>query len=224
MNCEQVRLLLYLDRKGERSLAEDAIVAEHLSACPACAAEAARITEISGQMREIVQKDPLPRPRMTLVENVMARVAMRPKAVNPGFRWIESHALVIQYALGGALAAICILFNAQTLHDAKRLELLEERTGQIRPGLRETEALSAGMYGFSGRTEEHTLQIVISLFSRAGDERPQPLIDYWKKKYPGLASLRVTGQPTEEERRILETEGAAMVRELTKWINNGGRQ
>ena len=64
--------------------------------------------------------------------------------------------------------------------------------------------------------------VVLPAFYRNTGEHPPLLVEYWKKKYPALAALRLTGNPTEEERRILATEGAALVQELTRWINAGG--
>ena len=222
MTCEQIQLLLYLDRSGERTQREDALVTEHLLTCSSCTAEDARIKATDVRIRAIAREEPVCSHQDALIAATMVCVSVRPDGTEVILRWLGSHSRHIQYALGSALAVICILFNAQSLYDAKRLELLEQKTDQVRMRAPASAALSAEIHGFSGRVEANSFQTILSLFYRNTGEHPQMLVDYWKKKYPALAALRLTGNPTEEERRILATEGAALVQELTRWINAGG--
>lgn len=224
MTCKQTQLLLYLDRSGERTAEKDALVTEHLRNCPSCTAEAARMTATGAHAREVLQQEPVCRRQAVLIEKVMVRVSARPDAVGVLLRWLSTHVEQTQYVLGSALAAICILFSAQSFHDARKLERLEQKTGQVRMHSPGSEALSAGIRGLSGRAEVNSFQSMVSLLSPNTGERRQMLIEYWKKKYPALASMRLTGNPTDEERRILATEGAALAQELTRWINAGGPQ
>ena len=222
MTCEQVQLLLYLDRSGERTQREDALVAEHLLTWSSCTAETARIMATRLRTRDVLQQEPSRSHQDALIEEVMFRVSTRPDGTEVVLRWLGSHSQRIQYVLGSALAVICILFNAQSLYDAKRLELLEQKTDQVKMRAPASAALTAEIHGFSGRMEANSFQTILSLFYRNTGEHPPLLVEYWKKKYPALAALRLTGNPTEEERRILVTEGAALVQELTRWINAGG--
>ena len=222
MTCEQIQLLLYLDRSGERTQKEDALVTEHLLTCSSCMAEDARIKATDVRIRAIAREEPACSHRDALIAATVVCVSVRPDRTEVVLRWLGSYSQHIQYALGSALAVICILFNAQTFYDAKRLELLEQKTDQVRMRALGSEALTAEIHGLSGRVEANSFQTILSFFYRSTGEHPPLLADYWKKKYPALAALRLTGNPTEEERRILATEGAALVQELTRWINSGG--
>ena len=223
MTCEQIQLLLYLDRSGERTQKEDALVAEHLRTCSSCFAEDARIKATDVSFRAIVREEPVCSHQDALIVKTMACVSVRPDGTEVVLRWLGSHSQRIQYVLGSALAVICILFNAQTYYDAKRLELLEQKTDQVRMRALGSEALTAEIHGLTGCVEANSFQTILSLFYRNTGEHPQLLVEYWKKKYPALAALRLTGNPTEEEQRIFATEGAALVQELTRWINAGGK-
>lgn len=222
MTCEQIQLLLYLDRSGERTQEEDALVAEHLRTCSSCTAETARIMGTGLRTRDVLQREPSRSHQNALIEEVMFRVSTRPDGTEVVLRWLSSHSERIQYVLGSALAVICILFNAQTFYDAKRLELLEQKTDQVRMRALGSEALTAEIHGLSARVEANSFQTILSLFYRNTGEHLPLLVEYWEKKYPALAALRLTGNPTEEERRILATEGVSLVQELTRWINAGG--
>jgi hypothetical protein len=222
MTCEQIQLLLYLDRSGERTREEDALVAEHLRICSSCRVEDARIKATDVRIRAIVREEPACSHQDALIAKTMVCVSVRPDGAEVVLRWLGSHSQRIQYVLGTALAVICILFSVQSFHDARKLELLEQKTGRVWMHAPGSEAVSAGIRGLSGRVEANSFQTILSFLSHNTGERPQMLIDYWKKKYPALAMLQLTGNPTEKERRILATEGAALVQELTRWINAGG--
>jgi hypothetical protein len=222
MTCEQIQLLLYLDRSGERTREEDTLVTEHLRTCSTCRAEAAGITTTALRARDVLQREPSCSHQDALMKSVMLSVSARPDVMADFRHWLASHAEHMQYVLGSALAAICILFSYQSLHDARKLELLEQKTGRVRMPAHGPEDYSAGIRGLSGRVEANSFQTILSLLSHTTGERPQMLIDYWKKKYPVLATMHLTDNPTDEERRILATEGAALVEELTQWINAGG--
>ncbi|MCX6138038.1 MAG: zf-HC2 domain-containing protein [Ignavibacteriales bacterium] len=215
MTCEQIRLLLYLDRNDERTWEEENLVAEHLQSCPSCAAEAADITAIGLRVRGIPRRRLSRSHQDALTNRVMLQVSTHPDAAGFILRWLGSHAERTQYALGTALAAICILFSVQSLQDARTLELLEQKTGQVR--------MRAPGFGVGvASMEANSLQAILSLLSSNTGDRPQTLVDYWKKKYPALATLQLTDNPTEKERRILATEGTALVQELTQWIDARG--
>jgi hypothetical protein len=58
-----------------------------------------------------------------------------------------------------------------------------------------------------------------------GSQSPRkiPFVEYFAKKYPGLASITVENGIDDSERRILSTEGAAFMKELEQLIQSGDR-
>jgi hypothetical protein len=237
MNCERINPLLYLFKEGELDLREASIVREHLKTCKRCAAEAVTIQRTVEHAAISAQQELSPSSHDELLELIMTDVA-QPSVKEKSFlvKWLflPFPARRVQFALGTMVATILLPLVVQLYYDALRVQQLEQAaTRSITSGTRFElpPVISAGagaptLPGISAIdvTAFYELFSRFGLGATSGKLTPQQksFAEYYMRKYPELSRINLEDGIDAREQRILQTEGAALIKELQTLAQSGG--
>jgi len=224
MRCARARQLLHLNREGELREPLRSEVLRHADRCPACASELARIVNTQKVFDTLRNAEPALGKPHELTTAIMHRVLSRDQPA----RWpVLFLPVFMSIRLQRAVQFACILlvaaFFVQSILDARRMAVLDERLAQVRPPAVRRKVLPPQSVA-EAKEMFHALSAGIGPFGddlRIGPLAQATLMDRLRKKYPALFTVTVDDGLDERERAILATEGRAFLNEVELMVRLG---
>ncbi len=224
--CRKIERFLYLYREGELSDEERALVEGHIKTCARCRAIEEHLVSMERALAPARQSRPALEGGTELVDETTSRIA------RPGRRadlmpegWTIADLLLrwARPALGFALLVAAALFAVQQSRDAMKIDRLEAhlRVSGSEAASAEQPDLSAAVpalkqAGIAGDPLELLRLGLPGIFSKRSG-----LFEELAARYPELSRVRLEDGIDERERKILETEGRAFLKDFESLLHEG---
>lgn len=239
MRCSKARQLMLLMRPGELDDVVQRRLESHLAGCPRCAAEAAAVARSMKSIECVREQVPVPADLSGLLGAIMRQVESTTPArvVHRAFPTSDSIAIRLSRAACGIGAvAIAAAFFLMSYSDAERMALLEKRMQSIAQlhsskfavldGITLNEsALSRQLAQLSEHPRSYAsidLGGVLAAI-RSGSSGNEPEMVKLQKKYPRLWALQLDHGLDPETKKILVTDGRALLKDIQELVNLGDR-
>jgi hypothetical protein len=240
MNCRKAQRFIYLLRGGELSDDEALRLTRHLQSCPACTREQA--VAFAGEQRVALLRAVTPTvsdgPELT--REIMR--AMRQTHDTQRFAAEQRDIIFVprvRVALGMLLLTVTSVLFFQTARDALQISFLEDQLSARNSGA--FRSLSEALGGQSAKLAmggslsdllldiNHKFPVTAKLEGTATIASVFPITrndsihgritfeQYVRNRYPDLARVRLDDGLDRHERKLLETEGKALLRDIEAW-------
>lgn len=232
-DCRNIERLLYLYREGELSAGDRAAVADHTRTCARCRAILEHLVSIDDTLRAGREEVPVLQGGNALVEKAMARISGLEVSAAQEARGRPLEMFILRRlrpALASAVIVGALLFAFEQSRDVIRIDELEARLQNAGSGARP----------FAGLPSQIDPSAALPMLKRAGVmadpaellrsglfdflRRKEGLFDELARKYPGLSTVVLEDGIDERERKILETEGRAFLKEFDTLLHEGGQK
>jgi hypothetical protein len=244
MNCREVRKLLPLYREGEMAEAIRQQVHRHVESCKACEGELRDMGRVGDALAALRSVGPRLYDEDALTERILGQVASTrdrdhrgvEQFLPPSFRRMETACTL-------AAAALVAAFFVQNIYDMHRVAALESRLNQspratavvpLEPhlsaaGLGTIAEIAASLsepsaaQGINVRVWQQVRDVERSLFDVLRDGRPGVADEVLRlrEKYPELWTLSPTDGLGSHDRRVLDREGKALLKDLRPFMQEG---
>ena len=239
--CQHIEPLLHLYREGELSDAERNEVLEHTKSCPACRGILGQLQSMDAAIAPLRDELPVLSDEAALVNETLDRIAGRRK--NESAQWKRPSPLDeilrwLQPAFGLAFVAAIALFVIQQSRDAIKIAELENRllidgnhammgeslTNDIARKILELSAAGRGGGGSLKPSLNGTSILTDPARLLGLLQKNSGLFDELSHKYPELASVKVDNGINEHDRKVLDTEGRAFLKDFERLLKEGKKQ
>lgn len=234
--CKDLEPLVYLSREGELTAEEESLVREHLRTCPHCSSIRASLRTMHNEL------DParsVPPSTVNLAEITLARLNGRVRETRSWFDVLLDSA---RPALAVSVSALVLLLVVQETRDAMKTSALEERLEDrgsasrtwnplwTVSGIPALQSLAEAqrqdgtdprpIMAAIGDDQVKAITSILSLIVGSSDD----LFVRLSRRYPNLARVTFEDGLTDQERRILATEGQMLLNDLQNMIAQGASQ
>ncbi len=237
--CRRVEPLLYLFREGELTDRERADVLAHIESCARCRrlfedlhVLDAALSPVRGSTPDLPAESPLIDRVLDEIQGAReSRTARQTLPVDDLLSWLRPALSV------AVLAAVAVLAVQQT-RDALMIEKLENRLKARGNEVTEEPSLMNRMASLLGEAgpenpffspapntafaEEPVQLLGRGILKLLG--RNNGLLEELSRRYPGLSTVSLDDGIDERERKILDTEGKAFLKEFEQLIRQGAKQ
>ena len=241
--CRKIESLIYLFRKGELSVDESKKVLEHTKSCAHCREIIQQLLSIDTALLPVREIVPDMSGDVSLVNETINRivktnvntVASKKKSLNLDiiFDWLKP-------ALSFIVLAATVLFVIQQSRDARKISELEIH-------LRTTKGNAGSDISYTNSDARNIIGIVTpkvkdgfsSSLNNAGIgldpmrmigsellelfKKKNGLFDYLSYRYPNLSEVNIEDGINDRERKILATEGKALMKDLEQLTQEGDK-
>jgi len=239
--CRKIESLIYLYRKGELSADESKKVLEHTKSCSQCREIIQQLLTIDATLLPLREKVPDLNENESLVNETINRIAKINVSTGAGekkslnldvvFGWLRP-------ALSFIVLAVTLLFVTQQSRDARKISDLEIHMqalkGNVRSDVSYTNSDARRFIdrvtledkkGFSSSI--NTAGIGLDPMRMIGSElfelfkNKNGLFDFLSSRYPNLSKVNIEDGINDTERKILATEGKALMKEFEQLLQEG---
>jgi hypothetical protein len=239
--CRKIESLIYLYRKGELSADESKKVLEHTKSCSQCREIIQQLLTIDTTLLPLREKVPDLNENESLVNETINRIAKINVSTGAGekkslnldvvFGWLRP-------ALSFIVLAVTLLFVTQQSRDARKISDLEIHMqalkGNVRSDVSYTNSDARRFIdrvtledkkGFSSSI--NTAGIGLDPMRMIGSEllelfkNKNGLFDFLSSRYPNLSKVNIEDGINDTERKILATEGKALMKEFEQLLQEG---
>ncbi|MBI5021553.1 MAG: zf-HC2 domain-containing protein [Ignavibacteriales bacterium] len=241
--CRKIEPLIYLYRKGELSADENQKVIEHTKNCSQCRDIIEQLHSIDVALSPVRETTPDMSDDISLVNEMINRIVKtngrnavsKRKSLNLDviFGWLKP-------ALSIMVLSATLLFVTQQSRDARKISDLEThlRTtkrntgsdisytnsdarnilGIVTPKVKEGFSSSLNNAGISLDPMRMIGSELLELFKKQNG-----LFDYLSSRYPNLSEVNIEDGINDRERKILATEGKALMKDLEQLTQEGDK-
>ncbi|MFI5251462.1 MAG: anti-sigma factor family protein [Bacteroidota bacterium] len=241
--CKKIEPLLFLYREGEVSSDEKSRVNEHLKSCRSCNTILRELKSMDAALQPVRNTVPVlsdDAARVTDTLNIITGKSAGNISGNKKFSIIDFLIGWMQPALRFAVAAGIVLFIIQQSRDAMKITHLENNLQtdgntamaensfirsvtvqllDLLPLQRRTYEPFSSTLNTAGIGSDPTKLFgndLLALLRQNG-----ALFDEFSKKYPNLAKININDGIDEREKKILETEGVAFMKDFEQLLKEG---
>jgi hypothetical protein len=241
--CKKIESLIYLYRKSELSADESNMVVEHTKSCNHCPGILQQLHMIESALSPLREEVPAMSGDVSLVNETINRiaktnvntVASKKKSLNLEviFGWLKP-------ALSFIVLAATVLFVTQQSRDARKISELEihlrTTKGNIGSDIFYTNSDARNILGIvTPKVKEgfssslNNAGIGLDPMRMIGSEllelfkKQNGLFDYLSSRYPNLSDVNIEDGINDRERKILATEGKALMKDLEQLTQEGDK-
>lgn len=241
--CRKIESLIYLYRKGELSTDESKKVVEHTKSCAHCRKIIQQLHSIDNALLPVREMMPDLPADVSLVNETINPIAKinvstgknEKKSLNLGiiFGWLRP-------ALSFIVLAATVLFVTQQSRDARKISDLEIHLRSVKGNVRSDVFYSnSDARSIIGRVTPKVKEGFSSSLSNAGIgmdpirmigsellelfKKKNGLFDYLSSRYPNLANVDIEDGINDRERKILATEGKALMKDIEQLTQEGDK-
>ncbi|MDI6767823.1 MAG: zf-HC2 domain-containing protein [Bacteroidota bacterium] len=239
--CRKIESIIYLYRKGELSVNESKKVLEHTKSCSRCREIIQQLLSIDIALLQLREKIPDLSGDAPLVNETINRFAkINISSETEGKKFLDLDVLFgwLRPALSFIVLAATVLFVTQQWQDARKISGLEIHLRTIEGNV----GSNVSYTDFDVRriigkiTIENKQGLPSAINSAAVDANPIRLIgsellklfmkknglfDYLSSRYPNLSSVTLEDGINDRERKIIATEGKALMKEFEQLLQEG---
>jgi hypothetical protein len=241
--CRKIESLIYLYRKGELSADESKKVLEHTESCTHCLEIIQQLLSIDAALVPLRENVPYLSGDAALVNKTIDRIAKinisnrtsekRPLNLDVIFGWLRP-------ALSFIVLAATVLFVTQLSRDARKISNLEihlrAMEGNVGSDVSYTNSDARRLIGIASLEEKkgfaspssfNNAAIGLDPMRMIGSEllelfkKKNGLFDYLSSRYPNLSKVTLEDGINDRERKILATEGKALMKEFEQLLQEG---
>jgi hypothetical protein len=241
--CRKIESLIYLYRKGELSVGENKNVVEHTRNCARCLEIIQQLHSIDASLLPVREIVPDLSGDASLVNETINRIVKT--NVNTVTSKKKSLSLdvifgLLRPALSFIVLAATVLFVTQQSSDARKISDLEIRLrtmkGNIGSDVSFTNSDARNILGIvTPKVKEdfssslNNAGIGLDPMRMIGSElfelfkKKNGLFDYLSSRYPDLSNVNIEDGINDRERKILATEGKALMKDLEQLTQEGDK-
>ncbi len=241
--CRKIESLIYLYRNGELSADESKKVLEHTKSCTYCQEIIQQLLSIDAALLPLRESVPDLSEDVSLVNETIDRIVKinisnrtsekRPLNLDVIFGWLRP-------ALSFIVLAATVLFVTQQSRDAQKISNLEihlqtmERNAGVDVSYTNSDARRLigiasleEKKGFASPSSFNNAAIGLDPMRMIGSEllelfkKKNGLFDYLSSRYPNLSKVTLEDGINDRERKILATEGKALIKDLEQLTQEG---